>query len=658
MSGADGAGGAPAGADAAVGEWAEAALRLGGADSPQAQSPKKGNDADHLSEEGGEAQQPSPLPPKVELKGDSIQQSVRDQLVYYFSPQNLQTDIWLKQHLDERMQMPIRVVAEFPKIQAMGASLETVIAAAKSISDFTITEGAQAGAGPLLSLNGLRPSARTTIVLRDIPTDVSEDELRQLFAPREPRSVRREIQNTVFCSFESEEVCKEAFFSLSSVTLRGEAVRGRIKSETSNVDFLAARYAADKGVKPDPLAEPWYPPGQQPGQHPPVPAWAQPPPTVPAWAMPPPTAQYPAASYGYSGYAPHGCEYDHPPMYGPPYGGKGMWRPAGRGGKAVKGKGDMPPYAGPGKGGARQPREGSVGRGKGKAVAPAQEPRKIWEPTEFPSLSGQVPEKDPYGRDGCVKWSREEIIGHINRFAPELEKRGPVDLAWPIPAPADCVAIADRPQYSLALTDEPGRSPERVPTMAERLKQQSRAPAGAAQARQQPRSSPASPPAAAPAVAARSPPAQPTSPPAPGPADPPPAEGVRTWAEAAVTARDVRAPQPAFKQYRAAAGGGTVIVPGGRPPADGQRSPQGKGKKGKGKGQRSREIHEKPVRQSPARGPAPAAAARTEPAPAPRPAESAEAKRAREQDDDRQPAPGSWAAVAMGLPRRDGGGGN
>eukprot|EP00756_Hemistasia_phaeocysticola_P030249 Hpha_TRINITY_DN16279_c6_g3::TRINITY_DN16279_c6_g3_i1::g.11889::m.11889/K18763/LARP4; la-related protein 4 len=317
-----------------VGGWAEAALLLAGAGDADKDELEAGDTKEEKKEDSGSPGRDAPLVQKVQF-----------QLRHYFSPANLQNDRWLKGRLDDRMRLPVSVLTEFKRIKEMGASQEVVEEAVRGMEELEVIDGTQAGAGGLVSVKGLRPPQRTTVVLRDVPEDVPEEEVKGVFSIP-PKEVRREIAQTVFCTFDTEEDCLTAFLSLPSATLRGQPVRGRIKSETANVDVLTARYAAEHGVRPDPLAQPWYPPGH-PDAEPPigvsrvptVPPWAQPSGQVAPWAMPPPHPAYGdfySAGYQY-GYDPLPPPHVHLPGKGRKGSYGGFGKGAGRGGKGVDG---------------------------------------------------------------------------------------------------------------------------------------------------------------------------------------------------------------------------------------------------------------------------------------------------------------------------------
>lgn len=85
---------------------------------------------------------------------------------------------------------------------------------------------------------------RSTIILRDIPTEASEEEVREVFSFPDCKpllSVRSDIGNTWFVVMETEEDAKDTVIALrvNKRTFRGAAVKARVKTETVRSYFPA-----------------------------------------------------------------------------------------------------------------------------------------------------------------------------------------------------------------------------------------------------------------------------------------------------------------------------------------------------------------------------------------------------------------------------------
>ena len=82
------------------------------------------------------------------------------------------------------------------------------------------------------------PIERRTIILRDIPDDVTEQELRDLIPDWEILSLRKEVANNWFLQFASEDITIQAISHLQQTTFRGEMIKARVKGEFYKKELL------------------------------------------------------------------------------------------------------------------------------------------------------------------------------------------------------------------------------------------------------------------------------------------------------------------------------------------------------------------------------------------------------------------------------------
>lgn len=99
--------------------------------------------------------------------------AVRKQIEYYFSKENLQSDIYLTQQMDANMSVPISVVMKFAKLKALTQD-ETIVR--KALVDSTVTTIVD----NKIKAN-IKSTGRSTIILRDIPSDAPEEEVKEIF---------------------------------------------------------------------------------------------------------------------------------------------------------------------------------------------------------------------------------------------------------------------------------------------------------------------------------------------------------------------------------------------------------------------------------------------------------------------------------------------
>uniref|UniRef100_A0A0D9XK14 HTH La-type RNA-binding domain-containing protein n=1 Tax=Leersia perrieri TaxID=77586 RepID=A0A0D9XK14_9ORYZ len=65
-------------------------------------------------------------PGQAPLTADELEKKIRDQIEYYFSENNLCEDLHLKLLMDENGWVPLELVAGFPRVRALTATLEMV----------------------------------------------------------------------------------------------------------------------------------------------------------------------------------------------------------------------------------------------------------------------------------------------------------------------------------------------------------------------------------------------------------------------------------------------------------------------------------------------------------------------------------------------------
>jgi hypothetical protein len=209
-------------------------------------------------------------PPSDAGAEQQLLDAVRRQCEYYFSQQNLQSDAYLTSQMDANMAVPIAVVMKFSKMKALTED-EAVLRKALEVSSLTVVDDR-------IKAN-LKAVGRSTIILREIPADATEDEVKEIFAfdgCKPIASMRSDIGDTWFVVMDSEEDAKDTLIDLKlkKRTFRGQPVKGRLKSEAVVRSFypvpgapagLAAgpagsMYAGTAGI-PVPLALPMqFPP--------------------------------------------------------------------------------------------------------------------------------------------------------------------------------------------------------------------------------------------------------------------------------------------------------------------------------------------------------------------------------------------------------------
>lgn len=99
---------------------------------------------------------------------------MRKQIEYYFSKENLQSDVYLTSQMDAQMSVPISVVMKFAKLKALTQGDEAILR--KAVEASTTLSILDNRIKAIIKSNG-----RSTIILREIPSDAPEEEVKEIF---------------------------------------------------------------------------------------------------------------------------------------------------------------------------------------------------------------------------------------------------------------------------------------------------------------------------------------------------------------------------------------------------------------------------------------------------------------------------------------------
>lgn len=115
--------------------------------------------------------EPSPANPRG-LSMKDLRAALKYQLEYYFSQQNLAKDSYLKAQMDKDHYVPIVTIANFEKIKHLTNDYLLVVDVLRSSTEVQVDD-----AGELV-----RPASyRNVVILRDVPPEISEAEIENLF---------------------------------------------------------------------------------------------------------------------------------------------------------------------------------------------------------------------------------------------------------------------------------------------------------------------------------------------------------------------------------------------------------------------------------------------------------------------------------------------
>lgn len=161
---------------------------------------------------------------------EALKEAVLKQVEFYFSKDNLMNDTYLLKLMDANMSAPISAIMGFAKLSALTTDEAVVRSSLTNSTLVTIVDDRIKAV--------VKTGSRATIILREIPSDVPESEVRAIFefeSCKPIHSVRSDVGDTWFVVMESEEDAKDTLLDLKlkKRQFRGTNVKCRLKSEQS-----------------------------------------------------------------------------------------------------------------------------------------------------------------------------------------------------------------------------------------------------------------------------------------------------------------------------------------------------------------------------------------------------------------------------------------
>ena len=155
------------------------------------------------------------------------------QLEYYFSRENLARDTFLVNQMNAEAFAPVALVAGFAKMKAYTTDMSLILEAIKESSKLELDE-AETHLRPVdVEMGGGTP--KSVIVLRDIPTDVTEEQIRELFdeetfGPID--NLKSEIGQMWFVEFVND-LESDVMDKLRLKQLNGQQIKAKFKKEAN-----------------------------------------------------------------------------------------------------------------------------------------------------------------------------------------------------------------------------------------------------------------------------------------------------------------------------------------------------------------------------------------------------------------------------------------
>ena len=188
------------------------------------------------------------------LTHEELMGALRKQIEYYFSQENLMKDSYLLSLMNDSGYVPLTTIAGFRKVKDLSTNMDDILEALRSSQSVIVDEAN-------LLIKPAFVFERKTIILRDVPADTTEEEVRALFNDLATvESVKAEFGNTWFVVVDSEKSAVSAVEALRHSTLHGAAVKARVKNESylknlmkmlnTNADGIPSEFVVPAGTQP------------------------------------------------------------------------------------------------------------------------------------------------------------------------------------------------------------------------------------------------------------------------------------------------------------------------------------------------------------------------------------------------------------------------
>ncbi|XP_063901081.1 probable serine/threonine-protein kinase MARK-A [Zophobas morio] len=155
--------------------------------------------------------------------------------------------------MDSEFYVSVDIISQFKKVQELTQDPDFILEALKDSLVIQVD---------LVNRKIRASGSRTTLILRDISPDITEEEITQLFdAELKPLSLRRDVNNVWFAHFEDENRTKQAYLLIREKKLKGQSVKVRIKSGQTTKAFSEA-HAISQPRPPtryEQVAAPYFP---------------------------------------------------------------------------------------------------------------------------------------------------------------------------------------------------------------------------------------------------------------------------------------------------------------------------------------------------------------------------------------------------------------
>lgn len=168
----------------------------------------------------------------TKMNTEELKNALKKQVEFYFSKQNLTHDAYLVSQMNSQMYVPLEVITQFSKVRELTDDVNLIIEALAHSKICSFND----------DKSGIKPNIKTernTIILREIPSGTSAEEVKGIFdGCGTVSNVRSDVGDTWFVTMENEDEAVKTLLALRSKTFNGSSIKARLKSESGLRTFL------------------------------------------------------------------------------------------------------------------------------------------------------------------------------------------------------------------------------------------------------------------------------------------------------------------------------------------------------------------------------------------------------------------------------------
>jgi len=172
-------------------------------------------------------QEQAPAAPPVKLEGEELKEAIKKQVEYYFSRENLCQDAFLVGKMDAQHFVEVAVIADFKMVKQLTTDQALILECVKDSTKVVVDVASK-------KIKPVAVNARTTLILRNIPSSAAEADVKALLADDKcPKvlALRSDVGDNWFAQFETEDATKEALNFAKNLKWEGKPIGCAIKSE-------------------------------------------------------------------------------------------------------------------------------------------------------------------------------------------------------------------------------------------------------------------------------------------------------------------------------------------------------------------------------------------------------------------------------------------